>query len=239
MPRGPASVADTPFSVRAPDRRDLRMSRIGHRLLRYALRRWPGLLGVGSVMALDVVVGLIKPWPLKVLVDNVLSQEPLPASLQPAFAALPGPATTNALLTWVAVATFMIFLLGWAVELARGITGIRFGRAMTYDLARDLLGHLQRLSSRTLRQRRTGDLIRRVTTDSTCVSTIVQDAFLPVITAIISLVAMAFVMFRLDPSLTLLSLLVLPLLALGLRLYAAPMSARAYEQQEAEARIYE
>ena len=47
------------------------------------------------------------------------------------------------------------------------------------------------------------DSIRRVTADSGCVSTIVQDAVLPLISSVISLVTMFILMWALDPVLTL------------------------------------
>ena len=110
---------------------------------------------------------------------------------------------------------------------------------MVYDLATDLFSHLQRLSLRFHSRQSVGDSIRRVTTDCGCVSVIVKDAVLPFVTALVSFVAMFVVMWRLEPRLTLVSLAVAPWLVLVLRRYMTPMLERSYEQQEAEARIYE
>ena len=98
-----------------------------------------------------------------------------------------------------------LFLLGWALGVATAYANIGFGQRMVYDLAADLFGHLQRLSLRFHSRQSVGDSIRRVTDDCGCVSTIVKDALLPVVAALVSLVAMFVVMWRLEPRLTLVS----------------------------------
>src|SRR5207245_8159453 len=74
--------------------------------------------------------------------------------------------------------------------------------------------------------------------DCGCVATIVQDALLPVLTTVCSLAAMFLIMWRLDATLTLLALGVVPCMVVILRLYMVPMEERSYEAQEAEGRLY-
>jgi ATP-binding cassette subfamily B protein/subfamily B ATP-binding cassette protein MsbA len=84
-----------------------------------------------------------------------------------------------------------------------------------------------------------GDNIRRVTADCTCVSVIVKDALLPVISSLVSLATMFFIMWRIDAVLTLLAIAVVPYMALVFQFYARPMTERSYRQQEIEGRIYD
>jgi ATP-binding cassette subfamily B protein/subfamily B ATP-binding cassette protein MsbA len=84
-----------------------------------------------------------------------------------------------------------------------------------------------------------GNALRRITTDSECMSTIVQDTLLPVSMSLVSLVAMFVVMVELDPTLTLLALLVLPAMAVTIKLYSRPMLERSYEQHTAEGKMYD
>ena len=52
-------------------------------------------------------------WPVKLLVDQVLGDEPLPAGLDHLLAALPGPERLEQrLLLWVCVGTVLIYLVG-------------------------------------------------------------------------------------------------------------------------------
>jgi ATP-binding cassette subfamily B protein/subfamily B ATP-binding cassette protein MsbA len=189
-------------------------------------------------MLLKVVLDLLKPWPMKVLVDQVLSNKPVPASMTSLFGWLPGGLTRDSLLTWSVLATVLIFLLAWALGVASAYVDIGFGRRMTYDLAGDLFGHLQRLSLRFHRRKSTGDTIRRVTTDCAAVSTIVKNALLPAAVAIVNFAAIFAVMWGLDPVLMVLSLAAVPPMALTFRRYAGRMMERSYRQQEAEGEVY-
>ena len=103
---------------------------------------------------------------------------------------------------------------------------------MVYDLATDLFSHLQRLSLRFHSRQSVGDSIRRVTTDCGCVSIIIKDALLPILASVVTLIAMFVVMWRMEPRLTLVSILVVPWLVFVLRRYMQPMLDRSYEQQE-------
>ena len=219
-------------------RPDTGIARLSLWSLRYAVRRWPALLVVLATMLLKVGMDALTPWPMKVLVDNALNGEPPSEALRWAIEVLPGAATRENLVAWSVAATVVLFLLGWALGLATSYANIGFGQRMVYDLAADLFAHLQRLSLRYHSRRPVGDSIRRVTDDCGCVSTIVLDALLPVLTSVVSLVTMFAIMWRMDPGLTLVSLTVLPLMILTLRRYAGPLMERSYEQNEAEGELY-
>jgi ATP-binding cassette subfamily B protein/subfamily B ATP-binding cassette protein MsbA len=223
-------------SARVTDTSALRLFRW---LSHYAVQRWRGLIAVLAVMLAKIGLDLLKPWPLKVMIDYGLGDRPLPPGLARLAAVLPGSETREGIIGWSVAATVAFFLLAWALGVASSYANIGFGQRMVYDLATDLFSHLQRLSLRFHSRQSVGDSIRRVTTDSGCVSIIIKDALLPVLTSLVTLVAMFAVMWRMEPSLTLVSVLVVPWLFLVLRRYMQPMLERSYEQQEAEGRMYE
>jgi ATP-binding cassette subfamily B protein/subfamily B ATP-binding cassette protein MsbA len=207
--------------------------------IRYAARRWMGLLGVLSVMLFSTVFEALKPWPAKILIDNVLNGQSMSNGLARAVHWLPGSSHPDYLLVWCVAATLVLFLLGWAVGVLSAFANIAFGQRMMYDLASELFAHLQRLSLRFHARKSVGDLIRRVTTDCSCVSTIVKDALLPVLSSTFSLVFMFVIMWRMSPWLTLLSLAVLPYMVFVFRRFSERMMQFSYAQQEADGRIYE
>ena len=133
----------------------------------------------------------------------------------------------------------VLFLVGWAIGVAASYANIGFGQRMVYDLATDLFSHLQRLSLRFHSRQSVGDSIRRVTTDCGCVSIIIKDALLPILASVITLIAMFVIMWRMEPRLTLVSMLAVPWLVYVLRHYMRPMLERSFEQQAAEGRMYE
>ena len=206
--------------------------------LRYALHRWPALSIVLLTMFAQVGLDVLRPWPMKILVDNVLNGHPAGLTLQRVMGLLPGVSSPRDLLIWTIAATIGAFVIGWALGMVASLAKIALGLRMTYDLAGDLFAHLQRLSLRYHGRRPVGDTVRRVAEDSGSVSTIVMDALLPVLTALVSLITMFGIMWRIDAGLTLLSLAALPLMILALRRYSRPMAERSYEQQEAEGIVY-
>ncbi|HUS16672.1 MAG TPA: ABC transporter ATP-binding protein [Chloroflexia bacterium] len=205
-------------------------------LVRYPGRRraWVG----ASLLTMLVQVGLdvLKPWPLKIIVDQVLSGKPLPAPLRPILGTSPG---RESLLAWCVGGTVGLFLLAWVVGLAREYANMGLRQRLVYDLAGDLFRHLERLSLGFHRRKAVGDSIRRVTADCTCVAIIVNDALLPVVTALVSLIVMFTLLWQLDPELTALALLVVPYMAWVFRRYAQPMLDHSYRQQAVEGQIYD
>jgi ATP-binding cassette subfamily B protein/subfamily B ATP-binding cassette protein MsbA len=208
-------------------------------VLGYARRRRGALAVVVLSMLLKVGLDVLKPWPMLFLVDYVLQTRVLPGWLDALVQALPGGATPAALINWSVAATIVFFLLGWAIGLAQTCAGISLGQRMVYDLAADVFAWLQHLSLRFHARRSVGDNIRRVTADCACVATILRDALLPAASAVVSLVVMFVILWKLSPSLTLLAVTIVPFMVLVFRRYAQPMLEGSYRQQEVESRIYE
>ncbi len=209
------------------------------RLLPYAVRQRRSLALVLAALLLDAGVQLLRPWPIAVLSDDVLGSAEISVPLREALLVLHLPATRETLLALVVVATIVIFLVSWLVGMVAAYVRIGFSQRMVYELATDLFESLQRLSLSFHSRARIGDSIRVATTDSHCVSTIVNDAAIPVISSSVLLASMFVVMWQLDWMLTLAALAVLPLLIETLRRYSGPIVDRGYERQESEARMFE
>jgi ATP-binding cassette, subfamily B, bacterial len=204
--------------------------------LSYAVRRWQALLLVLFAMILKTGLDVLQPWPMKLIVDQVLGGQEAPA---PIARFLGEGFTAYKLLAWSVAAMIVLFLLNWIVSVAESFAAVSLGHRMFYELAADLFDYLQRLSLKFHRSKSVGDSIRRVTTDCTCVSTIVRNALLPATGAIVSLVVMFAILWQLDPLLAVLSLLVTPYMIVVFRGYAERMQQRSYEQKEAEGRLYD
>ncbi len=121
------------------------------------------LLGTLLVL-LTAAVELALPWPLKVIVDDVLRGEEPAAPIGPALDAL-GIGGTTAVLA--ALAALLALLAGLAALLdyaaVRLLNGV--GERMLADLRRTTFAHLQRLSLRFHDRRQVGDLANRITGD--------------------------------------------------------------------------
>jgi ATP-binding cassette subfamily B protein/subfamily B ATP-binding cassette protein MsbA len=152
---------------------------------------------------------------------------------------LPGADTKSGLVGWAVGSTAIIFLLGWVAGLAEALAGIRLGQRMIYQVAAELFARLQQMSLRYHTSRSVADSIRRVTGDSTCVSTIFRSALLPALTSVVSIGLMCGIMFQVNVGLTLLALAVVPMMFFAFRRYAVPMMDLGYRQQEADSAVFQ
>jgi ATP-binding cassette, subfamily B, bacterial len=187
-----------------------------------------GRLAGGAALTLaSAALTLAQPWPLKVIVDNVLRGQPLDLP----FAGTP---SRTALLN-LAIAAFLAIVLLNAILTYRGgylmeSSGIR----MAADLREALFAHLQRHSLRFHAGQRTGDLISRVMSDITRIQDMLIQAFSVLVPNVAVLVGMMVVMFWIDWAFTLLALAVAPPLFLVVlhykgRIKGASRRARALE----------
>jgi ATP-binding cassette subfamily B protein len=204
------------------------------RLLKYAQGQWRAVLALVATMFVDIALDLLKPWPLKLIIDNVLGDEPLPDVLT---SILPGAADARGLAAWAAGGVVLIFLLGTASSAFYNYLSLKLGQRMAFTLAGDLFAHLQRMSLVFHSRRPLGDMIARVTGDSYCVSTLVTDALLPAVQAVVMLVAMFVVMWTLQPTLTILAVGVVPFLAVVIRWLGRPIRDRTREQRDLEGKM--
>ena len=200
------------------------------RLLRYVRPHWHALAILIATMAFDVALELARPWPLKLLIDNVLGGKPIPHFLM----TLPGVHGPHGLLVWVVIATIGIFLAGTAANISNSYFSLKLGQSMTFDLAADLFRHLHRLSLLFHSRRPVGDMIARVTGDSYCISTLVTDAAVPALRSAAMLVAMFVVMINLQASLTLLALGVVPFIVVVIKVLGKPIKERSRERRDLE-----
>jgi ATP-binding cassette subfamily B protein/subfamily B ATP-binding cassette protein MsbA len=207
------------------------------RLLRYVRPYRTDLLTVLTAMAVAVALDLLRPWPMKILVDEVIGAQDGSAALRRLQALLPGAGHAAGLLAWVSLATVLIFLAGTLVAMMQAAVAVRFGQRMVYDLGADLFLHLQRLSLLFHSHRPVGDTIARVTADPYGVHLLVNGALLPLLQSIVTLVAMFGIMWALDPTLTLLSLGVTPFLVLAIIVFGGPMKRRTRARLDLEGRM--
>jgi ATP-binding cassette subfamily B protein len=200
------------------------------RLMRYARHQAGSIFALTGSMLLTIGVDVLKPFPLKILIDNVLGKRRLP----PLLAWLPGGHDPSGLLIWAVFGEILIFLLYTLLDVIASYTATALGQRMTFALGADLFLHVQRLSLKFHARRAVGDTIARVTGDSYAASSILLDTLLPAVQAVIGLIAMFVVMWQLQASLTLLALAVVPFLLVVIRALGRPIHARSREQRDLE-----
>ena len=177
-------------------------------LLRKVLRRLAPHTGLFVwAIAQVLVIGaleLAKPWPLKVIVDNVLAGHPLSGPL--------GTLPSGELLLAACVALVVVYALLGALGVTSNYATISVGQQLVNDFRSELYAHLQRLSLAFHSRREVGDLLYRLTADTFAIQTLTMNGFFPIVSSVVMLAGMLVVMVRLDATLTAIALGVVPAL---------------------------
>ena len=192
---------------------------------------WPAFsFALGQVLFISALE-LLKPWPLKIIIDNVLSGKPLPW----------GPAvgwSPHRLLLFSCIGLVIVYVMLGGIRILNDYTTIRIGQGMVNDLRRDLYSHLQRLSLSFYHRQQLGDLMYRITADTMGIQTLTMNGLFAILSASVLLGGMLIVMFWVDWYLTLLALAVCPALFCAIALLNKKMSLAATEAHQKGSTVY-
>ncbi len=197
------------------------------------------MVTLSFIAAANITLGLLAPWPLKLVVDNVLAGHPLPAVLAPLQLDSAAGGNPVTLLLIVVAGGLFLQILTQVVAMASTQFQVDTGQRLVYALRSRLLAHIQALSLRHHVVTRTADSVYRLEGDAYCINDLVMAGFFGLFTSLITLSAMFLVLLRLDSSLALLSLAVVPPLFVCLRYYSKRMVDRAQRVKELESKLIE
>jgi ATP-binding cassette subfamily B protein len=171
----------------------------------------PALLFGFLAVAGEGAANLLEPWPLKIVLDNVLRSQQSHAAIMRRIQLLVG-TDKLAMLKFACFAVLAIAALDAICTYGEKYLTTSVGQWVTYDLRRTLYSHIQKLSLAFHDQKQTGDLISRVTSDIDAIQSFITQGLLGVLINVITLLGMVAVMFYLNWRFTLIALSVAPIL---------------------------
>jgi subfamily B ATP-binding cassette protein MsbA len=220
-------------SVGASDKRQMRKSL---KILDLLKPHWKALTWGFLAVLGEGLTNLLEPWPLKVVLDNVLRSRPLPQWLNRFVQWLAG-SDKFAILEFAAAAVLAIAIAGAACSYVQKSVTTTVGQWVMHDLRRTLYSHVQRLSLAFHDQKRTGDLISRATSDIEAIQSFIASGMLGVLINSLTLVGMIGVMFYLNWRFTLIALSVAPPLFLVVYSYTRRIKKASREVRKKEGEI--
>jgi ATP-binding cassette subfamily B protein len=169
------------------------------------------ITGVFVVSILATPLTLLTPVPLKVAVDSVLGDHPIPGFLAPV---VPDgvEASDASLLIFTAAMFAVVAMLTQVQELSQTMLQTYTGEKLVLRFRSKLFQQGQRLSLMYHNRIGTADSTYRVIEDAKAVQYIASDALISLVTAVATLSAMLYVTFRVDWMLAVLAVAVVPLL---------------------------
>jgi ABC-type multidrug transport system fused ATPase/permease subunit len=200
------------------------------RVLTY-LRRYTRLAILSVAVTLMAVgVGLLLPWPVKIVIDNVLGSQPIPDVLAPWFAG----ADRVPLLAAAVTAGLSFALLSNVLAVATSYLKTRLEQAIILDFRSDLFHHAERLSVAFRDQVSTGRLIYAINFEAAAAGTLIM-AMQPLVQGALTVIGMAWITYRIDPILALLAVTVVPVLYYAIGYYATYIQPRLLQVKVMEA----
>lgn len=203
------------------------------RALQFFRADLPTVVAAIGLLVLSVGAGVLKPWPLALIVDCVLGGKPLPVWVGPWLEGVNQPAR----LAILAVAVLAAHFGQGALSAAHNYLLIRVGLRGLARVRQTVFHWLLRLSMRYHQGSNLGDLMYRATWDTYAFQTLFQQGLFTFITAVLSLALMLTVMARLNTTLTYVAMAALPLLLVSMRLFSAKMKAKGVQAHREDGQV--
>jgi|CXWL01.1.fsa_nt_gi ABC-type multidrug transport system fused ATPase/permease subunit len=180
-------------------------------------------------------VDLLRPWILKVIVDNILLSHPLPAFFSGLSETFEHQKTLSVIL--VASMVIVISLVKGGSTYTQVFLTSRIGFQLAHKLRSELFTHLQRLSLSFHKRAETGELLTKVTTDTNNLREVFSEFALNFASEGLTLVGMIVIMFLVDWRLSFIAISIFPPLALISRYRFHSIRESARRQRSAEGKI--
>lgn len=206
------------------------------RILEEARAYWPHLGGIFLLGLLAAPLALLLPVPLKIAVDSVIGDQPLPAIIEYFLPA----SIAQSPETFLVLAVVLQILVVLFIHLNTAATYVfqtHTGERMTLHFRERLFSHLQRLSFMFHDKRGTADSIYRIQYDAPSIQYITIFGVIPILASLAMLGAMIYVTAMIDLELAFIALGVCPLLFIMCRVYSMRMRARYIDMKEMESGV--
>ena len=183
------------------------------RLIRELIRPYRGtLLIILLAMMVETAMSLAAPWPLKVIIDNVVGSHKLPHWLDQMVRPMLEGGGKLQVAGLAALAVVVIALLGALASYIDNYYTESVGQWVANDLRLRTYHHLQRLSLGYYDTHQTGTLLSTITTDIQTIQSFASSSTLNILVDLLTIVSMLGLMFWLNWDFTMIAVGVTPFL---------------------------
>ena len=187
------------------------------------------VVAVVGLNLFDTVIALLKPWPVKIMADSVFGT-------QPAWGPLEQWTGTTTLLAITAAMTISLFIFGTLFGVVRDVYLLKIGFALNREIKEESFRHILHLPLFHQERLSKGDYVYRqnVVTDS--LSELVLATRSIIIQSLLVIFGVLIIMFLINPQLTLISVVLLPMLYITIKVVGPRMGlwARKYTENASE-----
>ncbi|HEY1870065.1 MAG TPA: ABC transporter ATP-binding protein, partial [Chitinophagaceae bacterium] len=162
-------------------------------------------------MVVETLISLALPWPLKIIIDNVVGHHPLPSAIK--WMNVIFPAENKMQLAAVAAISFIVITaIGALAGYVDNYYNEKVAQYIANDLRKKMYHHLQHLSLSYYDSHQTGKLLSTLTADVSTIQDFSSSTLLNILVDALTIVGMIGIMFYLNADFTLIALVVAPFL---------------------------
>jgi len=173
-----------------------------------------GLVIILAAMLVQTAMSVAMPWPLKVILDNVVGEHKLPPWLDDFLRPFMTSGGKMQIAAAAAIATILIALLGAAASYLANYYTTSVGQWVANDLRLRTYHHLQQLSLNYYNTHEMGALLSTITADVQTIQNFASSSTLGILVDMFTIVAMLVIMFWLNWDFTMIAVGVTPFMLL-------------------------
>ncbi len=208
------------------------------RLIRELIRPYRfRLLIILLAMLVETAMSLASPWPLKVIIDNVVGNHKLPHGLDELVRPMLDHGNKLQVAGLAALAFIVIALLGAVASYIDNYYTESVGQWVAHDLRMRTYHHLQRLSLGYYDTHQTGTLLSTITTDIETIQDFASSSTLDILIDLLTIVSMLGLMFWLNWDFTLIAVAVTPFLLFFISRFKKAVKKATHQVRKEESEI--
>jgi len=188
------------------------------------------LIALLVLTVLAAILGLAEPWPLAVILNEVLKSGEPTGIVRAIFGSHPA---VGVVLVTMVVARFLIIVLGNGFTVWNHFLAARMEQNMVLDLRSDLFAHVQRLSLTFHDRKQSGALMSQINLQAAAVGNVIM-VIPPLVEAGLTLIGMFVIAMLIDWQIAFFSMIVLPFLIWSFGLYGKRIVPRLQRVQRLE-----
>jgi len=167
-----------------------------------------------AAMLVQTAMSVATPWPLKIILDNVVGEHKLPPWLDDFLRPFMTSGAKMQIAAAAAIATILIALLGAAASYLANYYTTSVGQWVANDLRLRTYHHLQQLSLNYYNTHEMGALLSTITADVQTIQNFASSSTLGILVDMFTIVAMLVIMFWLNWDFTMIAVGVTPFMLL-------------------------
>jgi ABC-type multidrug transport system fused ATPase/permease subunit len=207
-------------------------------LIRTLVRPYRGTLFIILLaMIVQTIMSVAGPWPLKIVLDNVVGSHKLAPWLDDLLRPLLGGGTKMQIAAAAAIAAVIVAGLGALASYIANYYTTSVGQWVANDLRMRTYHHLQQLSLSYYDKHQSGALLSTITADVQTIQAFASSSTLDIAVDLLTIVGMLFIMFWLNWDFTLIAVAVTPFLLLFVSRFKKAVKKATHEVRRQQSNI--